>query len=58
MAHLLYDFEQIKESGAVISVACCLSTLGCYSVRPKDLDKFEADLRVSSIIENEIREGA
>lgn len=38
VAHLLYDFEQIKESGAVISVACCLSTLGYYSIRPKDLD--------------------
>lgn len=31
---LTLDSEQIKESGLVISVACCLSTLGHYSFRP------------------------
>lgn len=34
---LLFDSEQTIESGLVISVACCLSTLEYYSISPKDL---------------------
>ena len=33
---LLYDFEQIKANGLLISIACFLSTLGYSSIRPKD----------------------